>query len=60
MLKSLIDKGVLTSRVPVEDVPQQTSTEVVMPNRTVGVAANLHNLFVRLDVSQWWTRPHGT
>lgn len=56
MLKALIDKGGISSRVPAEDVQLQVSADTLTLPQAVGVAADLYNLFVRLDASLWWTR----
>ncbi|OBZ68328.1 hypothetical protein A0H81_11915 [Grifola frondosa] len=54
VLKALVDKGSLGDGVPSHDIQLQMLAGPL--SHDAGLTGNLHNLLVRLDVAEWWTK----
>ncbi len=55
-LRAIVDKGSISSHIPLEDALLHFSADNPVSPQLFGVTAKLHNLLTRLDVSMWWTR----
>ncbi|OCH93115.1 hypothetical protein OBBRIDRAFT_725379 [Obba rivulosa] len=51
-LRALVDKGAGSTGVPLEDIRLQSAMGPL--SQVEGLTRDLHNLLVRLDVSEWW------
>ncbi|KAF7793796.1 hypothetical protein EIP86_004917 [Pleurotus ostreatoroseus] len=56
VLRTIVDKGSMTSHIPLEDALLHFTTDSSILPQLVGVTAKLHNLLTRLDVPMWWSR----